>query len=223
MKSISFPPAATAGVLSAVLIALSFVVVHSASATAPAGDVPQLAVCFVNVGQTACVNRPALSSATTLTDEVRSLTQLLLAGPTKGESTRGVQSALPVAAQLASVEVSNDRVNLELIFPEAFLSALTDQQVEDINEQFRVTFTPYNFQRIDLNVRRSDGVYQPLSKFLKPSSRISLAPLLCRHCEERTLRVSGAQRSRRTATKQSPTLKKPACLRQGLLRHQRSP
>ena len=67
-----------------------------------------------------------------------------------------------------SVEVSNDRVNLHLIFPETFLSALTDQQVEDINEQFRITFTPYNFQRIDLDVRRSDGVYQPLSKFLKP-------------------------------------------------------
>ncbi len=195
MKSISFPPAATAGVLSAVLIALSFVVVHSASATAPAGDVPQLAVCFVNVGQTACVNRPALSSATTLTDEVRSLTQLLLAGPTKGESTRGVQSALPVAAQLASVEVSNDRVNLELIFPEAFLSALTDQQVEDINEQFRVTFTPYNFQRIDLNVRRSDGVYQPLSKFLKPIEQ----PHKPRPLTVPSLRGTHAARERSTA------------------------
>ncbi len=168
MKSIAFPPAITAGVLSATLIALSLVVVHRASTTAPTGDAPQLAVCFVNEGQTACVNHPTLSSATTLTDEVRLLTQLLLAGPTKGESTGGAQSSLPAAAQLAAVEVSHDRVNLRLVFPEAFLSALTDQQVEDINEQFRITFTPYNFQRIDLNVRRSDGVYQPLSKFLKP-------------------------------------------------------
>lgn len=168
MKSILFPRVVVASVLSISLIALSLVVVHRASATTPTGEVLQLAVCFVNAGQTACVNRPTLSSAATLTGEVRTLTQLLLAGPTTGESSRGAQSSLPGDAQLASVEVSNDRVNLHLIFPEAFLSALTDQQVEDINEQFRITLTPYNFRRIDLNVRHSDGLYQPLSKFLKP-------------------------------------------------------
>jgi N-acetylmuramoyl-L-alanine amidase len=168
MKSISFLRAVAAGVLSISLIAFSLVVVHRAAAAPPIGEVSQPAVCFINAGQTACVNRPILSSATTLTDAVRSLTQLLLAGPTKNESTRGVQSSLPDDAQLASVEASTDRVNLHLIFPETFLSALTDQQLEDITAQFRITFTPYNFRRIDLNVRRSDGAYQPLSKFLKP-------------------------------------------------------
>jgi N-acetylmuramoyl-L-alanine amidase len=168
MQNISFPRAAAASVLSIILIALSLFIVHRVSATPPPTEVSQLTVCFVNAGQSACVKRITLLSTTTLTDEVRSLTQLLLAGPAKSESAHGAQSSLPEKAQLASVEVSNDRVNLELIFPQAFLSALTDQQVEDINEQFRITFTPYNFQRIDLNVRRSDGVYQPLSKFLKP-------------------------------------------------------
>ncbi len=87
MKSISFPRAVAAGVLSISLIALSLVVVHRASATPPPAEVSQLTVCFVNAGQTACVKRATLSSATTLTAEVRSLTQLLLPGPTKSESS----------------------------------------------------------------------------------------------------------------------------------------
>lgn len=168
MKSITFSRAAAVIILSAIVLTLSLVVVHRVSATPPIGEVPQSTVCFVSAGQTACVNRPLLASATTLTDEIRSLTQQLLAGPTKNEAARGVQSPMPADVQLASVDVRDDRVDLKLIFPAVFLADLTDQQVEDINEQFRITFTPYNFQRIDLDARRSDGGFQPLAKFLKP-------------------------------------------------------
>jgi N-acetylmuramoyl-L-alanine amidase len=200
MTSISFSRAAVASVLSTILIAVSLVIVRSVSATPPIDEVPQHVVCFVNAEQTMCVNRPSLSAAATLTDEVRSLIQLLLAGPTQSESTRGAQSALPAAAQLASVEVNDDRVNLKFIFPSAFLTTLTDQQVEDINEQFRITFTPYNFQRIDVNVRRSDGAYQPLSKFLKPIEQPRKPHPL----------TAASLRGTFSATKQSPTLQEIA-------------
>ncbi len=60
----------------------------------------------------------------------------------------------------------DSRVTIDLILPDAALAALTDQQVEDINEQFRTTFTPYNFQRIEIDARGSRGGYRLLSDFL---------------------------------------------------------
>jgi N-acetylmuramoyl-L-alanine amidase len=124
-------------------------------------------VCFVSDGQTACVNRPALTSAVTITDEIRTLTQWLIAGPTSNEHAQGVVSPLPAGTTLGAVSVIDKRATIDLVLPDAALKALTEQQVEDINEQFRTTFTPYNFQWIAINARSPlDSGYRLLSDFL---------------------------------------------------------
>ena len=134
-------------------------------------------ICFVNHYSVACVDRPALSSAGTITDEIQSLTQWLIAGPTSGEQAQGVVSALPIGTQLDQASVIDKRVTIDLILPDATLAALTDQQVEDINEQFHTTFTPYNFQRIQINARGSRGGSQLLSDFLPKIEMPRKAPL----------------------------------------------
>ena len=145
-----------------------------------------LPICFVNHGQTVCVKRPTLATAATITDEVRALTHELIAGPTSSDQLASSASPLPLGTQLDTIRVQDNRVSIDLVLPEAALAALTEQQVEDINEQFRTTFTPYNFQRIAINARHRTGIYQPLSRFLKPieiprkSSPLSPAPDLAR-------------------------------------------
>ncbi len=124
------------------------------------------AICFVHNGRTACVDRPAPLSAATITEEVRSLTRWLIAGPTSSEQAEGVASPLPAGTQLDTVSVIDGRVRIDLRLPDAALAAMADQQVEDINEQFRTTFTPYNFQRIEIEARASLGGYRLLSDFL---------------------------------------------------------
>jgi N-acetylmuramoyl-L-alanine amidase len=176
--------------LGVVLIVLSLIAIQIAPAAAqtrsaapsPAALTPA-SICFVSNGQTVCVDRPALSAAATITDEVRSLTLWLIAGPTGSEQAKGVASSLPAGTQLDRVSVIDQRVTIDLILPDAALKTLTDQQVEDINEQFRTTFTPYNFQRIEINARGSQGNSQLLSDFLpkieiprKPHPPTSFAP-----------------------------------------------
>ncbi len=140
MKSHSSAPVILASTLSIIFIALSLVVVNRASATAPAIDQPQRAVCFVSAGQSACVERPALSAASTITAEVRALTQWLIAGPTTSERAAGVQSALPSGAQLGQVHATDQQATIGLILPDDFLRTLTADQVEDINEAVSLHF-----------------------------------------------------------------------------------
>ena len=155
-------------VLSVSLVVVSFLLIE-ATATRAVSDTSlstALPVCFVNAGQVTCVNRPALSAATTITDQVRTLALLLIAGPTSTERAQGVQSALPGNAQLGRVRAAERQAVIGLILPDDFLRTLTDDQVEDINEEFRTTFTPFNFQRFEIDARGSTGDYRLLSDFL---------------------------------------------------------
>ena len=163
MKHFSVSRVLGALLFGTVLITLTLVATTVTPATAqPRSVTPDpaalasLTICFVSDNQTACVDRAALSTAATITDEVRTLTQQLLSGPTQSELAAGVVSALPPGTRLDAVSVTDGRVSIDLSLAAEALAALTDQQVEDINEQFRTTFTPYNFQRIDLNARRGD-------------------------------------------------------------------
>ncbi len=173
MKNHGLSRGAVALLLGILSITFSLAAIKIAPATAqtppvtPASQaLASLSICFVNNGQAACVDRPAPLSAATITDEIRSLTRWLIAGPTSSEQANGVASPLPAGTQLDTVSVIEDRVTITLILPDAALAALADQQVEDVNEQFRTTFTPYNFRRIEIEARGSLGGYRPLSEFL---------------------------------------------------------
>ena len=158
------------------LIALSLTVIAITPAAAQTRSIASTptantasTICFVDHNTVACVNRPALAAPATITAEVQSLTQWLIAGPTSSEQAQGAASSLPSGTQLDQVSVIDNRVTIDLILPDAALKALTDQQVEDINEQFRTTFTPYNFQRIQINARGTlDRGSRLLSDFLPP-------------------------------------------------------
>lgn len=173
MKNHSLSSSLAAFLLGAVLIALNLAAIEITPATAqtrsvtpaPAAIAPAL-ICFANNGQTACVERPALSSASTISDEVRSLTQWLITGPTSSEQAAGIQSALPVGAQLGQVHATERQAAIGLILPDDFLRTLTADQVENINEEFHTTFVPFNFQRLEVNARGSTGDYRLLSDFL---------------------------------------------------------
>ena len=151
-----------------VLIALGLAVIDATSVSAQTRSaiLTPPTICFVDNYTVTCVNRPALSAPTTLTDEIESLTSLLIAGPTSSEQAQGVVSSLPGGTQLDHVTVNEHEVTIDLVLPDAALKAMTDQQVEDINEQFHTTFTPYNFRRIQINARGSQGSPQLLSDFL---------------------------------------------------------
>ena len=123
-------------------------------------------ICFANGYDVTCVNRLALNQNGTVTEQVRSLIDLTLSGPTEAERAQGVQSALPTDAQLAALHVIDRRVSIDLNFSIDDLKSLNADQVEAIDEQFRATLTPYNFQRTDVNARSTDGNFQPLSTFL---------------------------------------------------------
>ena len=160
MKNQSLSRGLAALLFSVVLITLSLTAMAIAPVAAqvrsvtPATAAPtSIPVCFVNESQTACVDRRALSSASSITDEIRSLTQWLIAGPTSSEQAQGVVSSLPPGTALGAVSVIDQRVTIDLILPDASLKALVDQQVEDINEQLRTTFIPYDFQWIAINAR----------------------------------------------------------------------
>jgi N-acetylmuramoyl-L-alanine amidase len=151
-----------------ILIALSLALsaIAPAAAQTPEAISTPATVCFVQQYTIACVQRPTLSTATTITSEIESLTRWLIAGPTSGEQAQGAVSSLPDGTQLDHVSVIDNEVTLNLVLPDAALKTLSDQQVEDINEQFRITFTPYNFQRLQINARGSRDESQPLSAFL---------------------------------------------------------
>jgi N-acetylmuramoyl-L-alanine amidase len=156
-----------------IALALAAIIITPAAAqtrsiTPAPAVLDSLPICFVSRGQTTCVDRPALSAPSTITGEIRALTQWLIAGPTSSEQVAGIASPLPIGTQLDQVSVIDDHVTIDLALPDQALAALTDQQVEDINEQFRTTFTPYNFQQIEINARGSIGDYRALSAFLPP-------------------------------------------------------
>jgi N-acetylmuramoyl-L-alanine amidase len=177
MHSRSFSRLMRVALFSSIFVALGLGGVYFAPIAARAQiSTATLAVCFVANGQTTCVDRPAPAAPQSITGEVSLLTQWLIAGPTAGEKAAGAQSALPQGTQLDGVTVTQQQAAINLIMSDSALQALTDQQVEDINEQFRTTLTPYNFLRLDLNAQNSAGIYQPLSKFLK-SIKIPRKPL----------------------------------------------
>jgi len=157
--------------ISVIVLSLATITITPAAAQprsvmlAPAASTSST-VCFVNQYSVACVDRPTLSASTAITDEIRSLTRWLIAGPTNREQAQGVVSSLPIGTQLDHVSVIDNQVMIDLVLPDASLATLTDQQVEDINEQFHTTFTPYNFQRIQINARGSHGGLRLLSDFL---------------------------------------------------------
>ncbi len=152
-------------ILSVGAIAGILFLLHTATTEAQNNPSPQT-ICFVNSGQTACVERPRPSSATTITTEIQALTRWLIAGPTATEKAQGVQSPLPENTQLGFVTADERHVLIGLNLPDEFLRALTDSQVEDINEEFRTTFIPYNFQRMEIDARGSSGGYRLISDFL---------------------------------------------------------
>ena len=159
------------GILSAGVILLISLSVSAASPiTTPESAASESVICFVDQSAPSCVSRPALRATTTLTAELRLLTEGLLAGPTLIERAQGIRSALPTSAQVGTLTTDGAHTSIDLILSTDDLNALTEQQVEDIHAQFRITFTPHNFQRIDINAQRADGVYQPLSKFLPPTA-----------------------------------------------------
>jgi len=86
--------------------------------------------------------------------------------PTSSEQADGVASPLPQGTQLDTVSVIDNGVTIALSLPDAALPAMADQQVEDINEQFRTTFTPYNFQRIEIQCAQQFRRLSALSDFL---------------------------------------------------------
>jgi N-acetylmuramoyl-L-alanine amidase len=152
-----------------ILLILNLAAVATPSVTTAAGAaLNETVICFVDQGASACVPRPTILAATALTAELRLMTAWLLAGPTTLERAQGIQSAAPANTKLGYLTTDRTRTSIGLILPAGELSRLTEQQVEDILDQFRTTFTPYNFQRLDISAQRFDGVYQPLSKFLKP-------------------------------------------------------
>ncbi len=127
-------------------------------------------LCFVSDG-VACVDRIGIQSTGALTDRVRSLMQTMVAGPTASERALGVRSALPAGAALVDVSVTPDRAVIRFDLPAAFLSTFDASDAEDVNEQVATTLTPFNFSRIDVEVRDplsslSSGVFRPLSSFL---------------------------------------------------------
>ncbi len=125
-------------------------------------------ICFANGVSINCVERLGVKSIGSITDQVRSLIQSMLSGPTFYEHAAGVQSALPDRSELGDLSVSPDRVVIDLDLPSDFIASLRDDQVEAANEQIMTTLTPYNFKRIEINARAVDGTYQLLSSFLKP-------------------------------------------------------
>jgi N-acetylmuramoyl-L-alanine amidase len=127
-------------------------------------------LCFVSDGATACVDRAGIEFAGALTDQVRSLMQMLVAGPTAAERARGVRSALPAGAALADVSASTGRAVIRFDLPSAFLASFDAGDAEDVNEQVATTLVPFNFARIDVETRdpsQPDG-FRPLSSFLPP-------------------------------------------------------
>ncbi|HEX9073913.1 MAG TPA: hypothetical protein VF852_18420, partial [Pseudolabrys sp.] len=125
-------------------------------------------VCFIANNSNQCVNRPGLQASGTLTDQVRSLIESMLSGPSIFESAAGIASALPDHSVLIDLAVTPDRVIIDLDLPADYLDALNADQVEAANEQFIITLTPYNFKRVEVNARAADGTLRLLSSFLKP-------------------------------------------------------
>ncbi len=125
-------------------------------------------ICFATSNSISCVQRLGVQSIGTITDQVRSLIQSMLSGPTFYERAAGVQSALPDRSALGDLAVTPDRVVIDLDLPADFIAALSDAQVEAANEQIMTTLTPYDFKRVEINARAVDGTYKLLSSFLKP-------------------------------------------------------
>ncbi|HZY45875.1 MAG TPA: GerMN domain-containing protein, partial [Anaerolineae bacterium] len=125
-------------------------------------------ICFANRDSVSCVQRLGVQSIGSITDQVRSLIQSMLSGPTFSERAAGVQSALPDRSKLGDLAVTPDRVVIDFNLPSDFIASLRDDQVEAVNEQIMVTLTPYNFTRVEINALAVDGTYQLLSSFLKP-------------------------------------------------------
>ncbi|HET7090465.1 MAG TPA: hypothetical protein VFL17_17660, partial [Anaerolineae bacterium] len=127
-------------------------------------------VCFVAEGATACVERFGIQSIGTLTDQVRSLMQAMVDGPTAAERSRGIRSALPAGAALADVMASPERAVVRFDLPPAYLASFDAGDAEDVNEQVATTLTPFNFARIDVEARDPDrpDTFRLLSTFLPP-------------------------------------------------------
>jgi N-acetylmuramoyl-L-alanine amidase len=171
MKHIRVTPTVLAPLVGLFVVTLLVVSVHSsqvATASPSMQKSPGGLVCFTINASVSCVSRLGFQASGTLTDQVRSLLQIMLSGPTFFERANGIESALPARSSLSDLSVSPNRVVIDLDLPKDFLSALTADQVEAANEQIMTTLTPYNFDRIEVNARASDGSFKLLSSFLKP-------------------------------------------------------
>ncbi|MBI5567215.1 MAG: GerMN domain-containing protein, partial [Chloroflexi bacterium] len=170
--------------LSVVISVTAFLALTLAVTTAvaqrdePNSTPPANVVCFAVDYTTACVNRPALNTSGTLTEQVRSLIEAMLAGPTSAEQAQGLRSALPAGAKLADVRVIDRQATIDLDLPQAFLDQLTDLQAEAINQQFNLTLLPFNFTWLAVNARDAAGGYRLISSFVKiaPQSRKETLP-----------------------------------------------
>jgi N-acetylmuramoyl-L-alanine amidase len=171
MKHIRVTPAVLAPLIGLLALTLLVVIVHApqnVSAFPAAQQSSSAIVCFTASDSMSCVKRVSVQASGTLTDQVRSLLQIMLSGPTIFERANGIESALPDRSTLSDLAVSPDRVTIDLDLPADFLSALNADQVEAANDQIITTLTPYNFDRIEVNARAGDGTFKLLSSFLKP-------------------------------------------------------
>lgn len=148
-----------------VLLAAALATTHAA---APLPAAVGRAICFVDDNEVSCVDRAGLMVDGPIEDQTRSIVAAMLAGPTAAERATGVTSALPAGTTLAEVAASTDRAEIKLIVPADFLDAITDVQVESINQQFNLTLLPFNFKWLGVYARNAAGDYQLISAFLKP-------------------------------------------------------
>ena len=173
--------AACAGLLSLIAV---LTLIHAPTIVIASGDPPSEAptsnfqppisrtgtLCFVSEGVVSCVNRIAIQTTGTLTDQVRSLMQTMVDGPTAAEGARGIRSALPAGVALADVMASPERVVVRFDLPASYLASFDAGDAEDVNEQVATTLTPFNFARIDVEARDPDrpDTFRLLSTFLPP-------------------------------------------------------
>ena len=144
------------------LLALAFLWAAGAAAQEP----PALTLCFYRDGQPVAVTRTGSLSGDPQADAT-TLIAALLAGPTPGEASQGLTSALPPGSLLRAVTVSGDEVTIDLRLPLDFLRDELDPPLSDaIVEQVIKTLYPLDLPHVHLRTEDPDGEMVSLSRFL---------------------------------------------------------
>jgi uncharacterized lipoprotein YddW (UPF0748 family) len=121
---------------------------------------------FYRDGQAVPVARTGALSGRPQTDAEMLLVELL-AGPTPGEQTRDLSSALPAGTELITVAVSADQVTVDLGIPLDFLRNELDPVLSDaIVEQVVKTLHPLGLRHFHVRALDESGRLVPVSVFL---------------------------------------------------------